>query len=62
MKQTFSRQQLYDLVWTKPTRTLASELGISDSMIGKLCKKHNIPKPPLGYWSRLSNGYKDKVT
>ena len=62
MNQTLTRQKLYDLVWAKPTRTLASELGISDSMIGKICKKHSIPKPPLGYWSRLSNGYKDKIT
>lgn len=60
-KTYLTRQELYNLVWAKPTRTLASELGISDSMIGKICKKHNIPKPPLGYWSRLSNGYKDKI-
>lgn len=61
-RSLLTRQQLYDLVWSKPTRTLAAELGISDSMIGKLCKKHNVPKPPLGYWSRLSNGYQDKKT
>lgn len=60
-KTTINRNNLYDLVWTKPAKTLATELGISDVMIAKICKKHRIPKPGLGYWSRLENGYKDPV-
>ena len=47
-KTYLARQEQYNLVWSKPTRTLASELRISDSMIGKICNKHNLSKPPLG--------------
>jgi hypothetical protein len=29
MTHTFSRQELYDLVWSKPKATLARSLGVS---------------------------------
>jgi hypothetical protein len=59
--EKLSRQKLYELVWSKPTKVLAAEFGISDVMIAKICKKHNIPKPGLGYWARKENGYKDRI-
>ena len=30
MSHTFSRLELFDLVWSEPTRTIAKRLGISD--------------------------------
>ncbi len=51
--QEFSREEIFDLVWKKPTTVLAKELGISDSALGKLCKKHQVPKPPRGYWAAI---------
>ena len=30
LSQTFFRQELFDLVWSEPTRTVAKRLGISD--------------------------------
>lgn len=51
-----TRRQLYDLVWSRPTREVAADLGISDVMIGKLCKRYCIPKPPRGYWAKLAAG------
>lgn len=48
-----SRQQLYVWVWSKPTSQIAEELGISDSALGKTCKKFNVPKPPRGYWTKV---------
>ena len=51
-----SRQELYERIWTIPTTKLAKEFGISDVGLSKICKKYNIPKPPLGYWTKIANG------
>jgi hypothetical protein len=53
----FTRKQLYKLVWSKSAVKLSKELGVSDVMIAKTCKKHKIPKPPLGYWAKLAHGH-----
>lgn len=50
---TFTRQELYDLVWSKPVTHIAKEYGFSDNGIRKICKKYNIPLPKTGYWSKL---------
>lgn len=54
---SFSRQEFYDLVWTKSAVALGKEIGVSDVAIAKACKKHQIPKPPLGYWAKLQYGH-----
>lgn len=53
-----SRNDLYRKVWSKSAVQLAKDWGISDVAIAKLCKKHNVPKPPLGYWARIQHGQK----
>lgn len=50
------RRQLYDLVWSKPRTQLAKELGVSDVMIGKMCRQLNVPAPLPGYWASLAAG------
>jgi hypothetical protein len=55
-----TRRELYAKVWSQPIRTLAKEWGISDVGLAKICKRHNIPRPGLGYWARKEHGYKDK--
>ena len=47
------RSELYEKVWTTPILQLAKEFGISDVALAKTCKRYNIPKPDLGYWSKL---------
>lgn len=42
-----TRKQLYDRVWKTPMRTLAKEFGLSDVGLAKICRKHNIPRPPV---------------
>jgi hypothetical protein len=54
-----TRTALYEKVWVTPTRTLAKEFGMSDVGLAKMCRKHNIPVPPVGYWRRQETGYKD---
>ena len=44
------------MVWERPTREIAKELGISDVAVGKLCEKLQVPKPPRGYWARVEAG------
>ena len=53
---TISRQDLYDLVWSKPVVKIAKDFGISDVAVAKICKKMNIPKPGLGYWAKKQHG------
>jgi hypothetical protein len=49
----YSRQQLYDLVWSSPITSVAKTLGVSDVTLAKACRKAGIPIPPRGYWARL---------
>lgn len=51
-----SRSCLYDLVWLTPIHQLAKQYGLSDVGFAKICKRHNIPRPPRGYWARLAAG------
>jgi len=55
-----SREELYEKVWTLPLRNLAPEFGISDVSLAKLCKRHAIPLPGLGYWTRVQFGKNPK--
>jgi hypothetical protein len=50
------REELYGKVWTTPMRKLAAEFGLSDVGLAKICKKHEIPRPGLGYWRRVEMG------
>lgn len=52
----FTREALYEKVWAKPMRTLAAEFGLSDVGLAKLCARHDIPRPPRGYWAKLAAG------
>lgn len=52
----FTRQELLDLLWTKPLRTLAPEFGVSDAALKKAAVRAGVPIPPLGHWIRLAHG------
>ena len=59
---TIKRSELYEKVWSIPTSRLAREFGILDVALGKTCRRHSIPKPPLGYWAKLEHGKAVKKT
>ena len=61
MTKNISREALYELVWTKPLTHVAKDLGISDVMLGKMCKEQLVPKPPRGYWANLGSDKKRAV-
>jgi hypothetical protein len=51
------RAELYEKVWTTPMRTLAEEFNLSDVGLAKICRKHDIPLPPVGYWRQKETGH-----
>lgn len=51
-----TREELYEQVWTTPMRLLAKSYGISDVGLAKVCKRHKIPRPSLGYWAKKQVG------
>lgn len=62
MARAFTREQFYELVWSKPMTHLAKEFAISDVALHKICRKHGIPNPPLGWWAKKAAGKKVKQT
>ena len=51
-----TREELYELVWSKPISKLAPELGISGRGLAKACERSSSPVPPRGYWARKAAG------
>jgi hypothetical protein len=56
----FTREKLYEEVWSRPVMQLAKEMGVSDVAVAKICRKLVIPVPPRGYWARLAAGQSPK--
>lgn len=59
--ETFTRQQLHDLVWSGPMRDVSKKLGLSDNGLRKHCVKAFVPLPPQGHWNKLKAGRKVKT-
>lgn len=55
-KRTFTREELYELVWAEPMQTLAARWGISDVALKKRCVRMRIPTPHRGYWAKKAVG------
>lgn len=56
MSERYTRQQLYDLAWAEPLRSLSVRFGISDVALKKTCAKAHIPTPERGYWAKKDAG------
>lgn len=59
--ETYTRQQLHDLVWSGPMRDVSKKLNLSDNGLRKHCVKAFVPLPPQGYWNKLRAGQKVKT-
>ena len=55
-----TRKELYERVWKTPISTLVKELNVSNHVLLKKCKEHNIPVPKNGYWQRLKYNKEEK--
>ena len=53
-----TREELYKKVWASPIKTAAHELGVSAPSLANLCRKHNIPVPAVGHWTKIEMGKK----
>ena len=58
MKITIQRDQLYRELWSTPMKKLQEKYGVTYHRLCVACKKHNIPRPPTGYWSKVRSGIK----
>jgi hypothetical protein len=54
--ETWDRDELYKEVWERPSVKVAAKYGISAVMLGKVCRKLQIPVPGRGYWAKLEFG------
>ncbi len=52
MSRLFTRVEFYELAWSKPMTHLAKEFALSDVALHKICRKHEIPTPPAGWWAK----------
>lgn len=52
----FTRQELYDLVWSEPMAQLAKKFGLSDVGLAKACRRAAVPVPERGYWAKFRAG------
>ena len=52
----YNREELYEKVWSLPTREVAKHYGFSDVRLGKVCKILRVPKPGRGYWAKKEAG------
>src|SRR5258706_5826841 len=53
-----SREDLYELAWSKPISELSKDFGISDVGLAKRCRRLGVPLPGRGYWARVDAGQK----
>jgi hypothetical protein len=49
-----TRQELYDLVWSRSVAAVAAGIPMSHLSLKRLCLKHQVPIPPLGHWRKSS--------
>ena len=52
----YSREKLYEEVWSQPVQKLAKQYGVSDVALSKVCKKLAVPVPGRGYWAKKIAG------
>ncbi len=47
-----TRRQLHSLVWKRPLKELAPDLGLSANGLAKICDRVAVPRPSRAYWSK----------
>jgi len=53
---SLTRQELFDLVWTKPVTHIAKEFGVQPALVLKACELLNVPRPTTGHWVKVDHG------
>ncbi len=55
-ERTISRNEMYEILWTKPLKAVEKELRLKSAHLVWLCDRHRIPRPPTGYWTLAKCG------
>lgn len=58
MAHHFRREELHEMVWSKPISKIAKELAVSDVGLAKASRRAGIPVPGPGYWAKVQHGRK----
>lgn len=51
-----TREDLYELVWSKPMIKVAEQFDVSGSYMARVCSVLRVPRPERGYWAKLAYG------
>ena len=51
-----SRDELYQLVWSKPMTKVAEQFHVSSTYMARVCALLNVPRPERGHWAKLAVG------
>jgi hypothetical protein len=51
-----SREDLYDLVWSKPITEVAAQFEVSGSYMARVCTALGVARPDRGYWAKHAVG------
>lgn len=52
----FTRQELYDLVWSQPMSVINKTYKNTDGGVRQICRKLDVPLPNAGYWALAQYG------
>lgn len=51
-----TREELYELVWSTSVSAAAKRFGVSYTMMARVCRRMDVPRPPLGFPSLVRVG------
>jgi hypothetical protein len=55
-QHVITREELYELVWSKPMTKVAEQFQVSGSYMARVCSVLRVPRPERGYWAKLAVG------
>ena len=61
LRYKFTRQNLFELVWSKPATKIREELHIPYKDLRSVCSKFEIPRPTSSFWGKIAHGKKGVV-
>jgi len=56
MAERLSREELYDLVWSKTMGSLSTRFGVSNAVLKQTCQRVAIPMPGPSHWTKKAFG------
>ena len=51
-----TRGELFRRLWETPLIRVAGEFGLTNFLLADICRRHQIPTPPAGHWSKVAHG------